>query len=497
MKKISLVFVALFSVGFLMAQNSTTLTQTGGNQHATIGQSGANTAVVTQSTDDGMAQRANVSQTGSSSITITQTETGAATNGVSIPVQTADVYQNGANNKGTISQTESGSGDKYLSRVKLDQLNGDNNTATQTTNAPQSNSGLAVIGYQFGSTNTLTQNITSGHTEYFMAEQRGDKNTATQTGSGSAADGTIYQQGNSNTATQILAGANNGYDRTGMLIRQIGYKNTATQDFWGSGYNAGNSGETYQLGSNNTANQSGDGHHFTSIVTQNGDLNTATVNQNGTASPLLYDNSVELYQFANGNTANITQELGSSNTLKLYQTGAGFATLGQSGNQNVVKGLTTGTFNASWAKFSGSKLDVEQTGKLNSLAMEADGIVDVIQNNNATAAALGNKIEFSQVGGGTSNLSQTDGDVNLVKLTKTGGGTADITQTGNTNKIAQFDNVFGVAALVNGAAMFNGADLEVTQNGDGNLLHLNSTSAGAIVDVMQNGMANKASVTQN
>ena len=495
MKKLSLVLVGMFAVGFLMAQNTTNLTQTGGNQNATIGQSGANTAVVTQSTDDGMAQRANVSQTGSSSITITQTETGAATHGVSIPVQTADVYQNGANNIGTISQTESGSGDKYLSSVKLDQFGGDNNTSHQTTNAPGNNSGLTVIGYQNGNLNNITQNITSGYTEYFKAEQRGNSNTANQTGSGSTADGTIYQQGNTNTATQILAGMNNGYDRTGMLIRQIGDNNKATQDFWGSGYNAGNSGETYQWGSNNTANQSGDGHHFTSIVTQNGDWNGATVNQNGTANPLLYDNSVELYQYLSNNKATITQELGSSNTLKLYQTGGGTATLSQSGNLNVVKGLSTvGTFDASWAKFSGSKLDVSQIGTKNRLSIEADGIVDVKQNNGVLLA--GNVIEFSQAGGGTSNLTQNGGDANLVKLTKTGGGSADITQTGNINKVAQFDDVFGAAGVA-GAAMFNGADLDVTQIGDGNLLHLNSTSAGAIVDVTQNGMANKASVVQN
>lgn len=399
MKKASLFFIALFSVGFLMAQNTVNLSQTGGNQKATIGQSGANSAAVTQLTDDGMAQRANVSQNGTNALTITQTESGAATNGFSIPVQTADVVQDGVANVGIISQSETGSGDKYLSSVKLDQL-GNRNESSQTTVAPQSNSGLTVIGYQNGNENNITQSITSGYTEYFEAKQIGNENTANQTGSGSTADGTIYQQGDDNTATQTLSGMNNGYYRTGMLIRQIGASNTATQVFWGDGYNAGNSGETYQFGNNNTATQTGSGHHFTSIATQNGDWNTATINQNGTANPLLVDNSVELYQFANGNTANITQEFGSANTLKLYQTGGGFATLGQSGNQNIVKGLSlVGTFNASWAKFSGSKLDVAQTGKLNSLAMEADGIVDVTQNNGV--GTVGNLIEFSQAGGGT------------------------------------------------------------------------------------------------
>ena len=495
MKKVSLFFIALFSVGFLMAQNTVNLTQSGGNQNATIGQTGANGAEVSQSSDDGMAQRANVSQTGSSSVKITQIETGAATNGFSIPVQTADVVQDGATNKAEISQSETGSGDKYLSSVKLDQL-GNKNESSQKTVAPGNNSGLTVIGYQRGDENKITQSITSGYTEYFKSEQIGNKNIANQTGSGSTADGTIYQEGNENSATQILSGMNNGYYRTGMLIRQIGSNNKASQEFWGSGYNPGHSGETYQYGNNNEATQTGAGHHFTSIVTQEGDWNKANVNQNGTANPVLYDNSVELYQFANDNTANITQELGSSNTIKFYQTGAGIANLTQKGNTNVVKGLgTVSTFNSSWAKFGGSKLDIAQTGKLNSLSLEADGIVDITQDNSTVASATGNIIEFSQAGGGTSVLKQTGGDANLVKLTKTGGGSADITQTGNTNKVALFDDVFG-AAGVTGAALFNGADLDISQIGDGNLLNLNSTSAAAVVDVMQNGMGNKASVSQ-
>ena len=495
MKKVSLFFIALFSVGFLMAQNTVNLTQAGGNQNATIGQSGANAAEISQSTDDGMAQRANVSQTGSSSVKIIQIETGVATNGYSIPVQKADVVQNGATNKAEISQSETGNGDKYLSSAKLDQL-GDKNESSQTTVAPGSNSGLTVIGYQKGDENKITQNITSGYTEYYKSEQIGNKNTSNQTGSGTNADGTIYQKGDNNTATQKLSGDNNGYYRTGMLIRQIGNRNTASQEFWGAGYNAGNSGETYQNGNDNKSTHTGTGHHFTSIVTQNGDFNTATVNQNGTANPLLVDNSVELYQDFGGNTAAITQELGSTNTIKLYQKGAGTANLTQKGNTNVVKGLgTVSTFNSSWAKFGGSKLDIAQTGKLNSLSIEADGIVDITQDNSATVAALGNTIEFSQAGGGTSVLKQTGGDANLVKLTKTGGGSADITQTGNTNKVALFDDVFG-AAGVTGAALFNGADLDISQIGDGNLLNLNSTSAAAVVDVMQNGMGNKASISQ-
>lgn len=61
--------------------------------------------------------------------------------------------------------------------------------------------------------------------------------------------------------------------------------------------------------------------------------------------------------------------------------------------------------------------------------------------------------------------------------------------------MALFDDVLG-AANVTGAALFNGADLDITQTGEGNLLNLNSTSAAADVDVIQNGIANKATISQ-
>ena len=494
MKKLSLVLVGLFAVGFVMAQNTTNLTQTGGNQNATIGQNGANSAEVTQTTDDGLAQRANVSQKGSSTVKITQIESGPDYPGQSIPIQTADVVQDGAANNATIWQLETGDGGKVLNTAKLDQL-GDNNTSLQKINTPGYNSGVAVIGYQKGNRNKISQDITSGYTEYFKAEQRGDENTANQTGSGFHADGTIYQQGVTNTATQTLSGMNNGYYRTGMLIRQIGSGNIALQEFWGSGYNAGHSGETYQEGFENRSIQSGSGHHFTSIVNQNGSSNEAIVSQNGTANPVLYDNSVELYQFADGNKAEITQESGSTNVIKLYQTGSGMAALTQMGDQNVVKGLNTvGTFNSSWAKFGGTSLAVGQTGIENTLAIEADGEVTVLQDNSGVPLEAGNTIEFSQEGGGSSLLAQ-NGDANLIKLTKTGGGTAAIIQTGSTNKIAQFDNVFG-AATVTEAGLFNGSSLMIGQIGEGNLLNLNSTSAAAEVNVSQMGNTNKASVVQ-
>ncbi|MEI7504553.1 MAG: hypothetical protein WCJ61_14840, partial [Paludibacter sp.] len=375
----------------------------------------------------------------------------------------------GTANSGIITQLETGSGDKYLSSAKLDQI-GQNNFSDQKTNAPQSNSGMKVIGYQNGTWNKIYQDITSGWTEYFKADQFGYDNKAVQTGNGSFADGTIHQNGSSNNATQLLAGQNNGYDRTGMLINQVGGNNEAVQDFWGSGYNAGHSGETYQLGSDNKSFQSGQGHHFTSIVTQNGDANFADLKQNGTAQPLLYDNSVQLYQYLNNNHAWITQELGSSNNIKLLQRGSGNVILKQSGDQNVIQGLTTyGSFDATWAKFNGSNLNVLQSGTKNDLQIEAEGIVAIAQN----------------------------GIENLIKLSKTGVGTANITQTGNYNKVAQFDDVFG-STVVGDAAIFNGATLDIIQkDGNNNLLNLNSTSVGADVDVIQIGSDNRASVIQH
>ncbi|MEI7502844.1 MAG: curlin repeat-containing protein [Paludibacter sp.] len=75
MKKLSFILAMVLGTGMAIAQvNTVNLTQSGGNQEAVIGQTGTNTANVTQSTDDGMKQRTNVSQSGSNTINITQTE---------------------------------------------------------------------------------------------------------------------------------------------------------------------------------------------------------------------------------------------------------------------------------------------------------------------------------------------------------------------------------------------------------------------------------------
>ena len=52
-------------------------------------------------------------------------------------------------------------------------------------------------------------------------------------------------------------------------------------------------------------------------------------------------------------------------------------------------------YDDTWAKFSGTNLIVEQIGTKNSLAIEADGVVNVTQNNGLLL--LGNQIEFSQL----------------------------------------------------------------------------------------------------
>jgi len=476
MKKLSFILGFSFLAIMTFAQNTANLTQAGGSQQAIIGQAGANTANVAQSTDDATKQKVTVNQDGTNTITINQIESGVATGSLSIPVQTADVIQKGTGNSGVISQSETGDGDKALSSATLNQ-NGNYNTSNQTTTAPAYNSGLTIIGLSNGDWNTIMQNITSGYTEYYKAEQIGTANHAYQTGSGSNADGTIYQNGTNNTGTQILEGQNNGYYRTGMLIKQIGGDNTSYQNYTGFDYGEGNSGEAYQYGSYNNATQTGYGHHYTSILTQDGSWNTAAIAQNGTANPLLVDNSVELYQWSNGNTSSIVQEKGSVNNIKLYQTGAGIANVTQTsdvadgGGNNKVEGLHTNWqgFDASWAKFTGSRLDVLQKGKENTLSLEADGVLGITQ----------------------------DGMANMIKLNKTGGGVGNIVQDGDNNKIAQFDDVLGLTPAITDHANFNGSTMAVTQNGSKNMLNLDSTSAYAIVNVMQAGDANKASVVQH
>ncbi|SHF00311.1 hypothetical protein SAMN05444405_104204 [Bacteroides luti] len=460
MKKLIFLFAALFTAGFAMGQNIVYLTQTGLANDASVSQTGSNTATVLQ-----------------------ETLLNAKNND-------ATILQNGFGNT-SYSKQHQQAGITAAQDVFVTQI-GNGNAATQIQ-------GIGYTGYNYASIGQYTSNNTGyqyqdGYNLSAKINQSGNNaNQGSQVQQGSHQYAVLTQVGYSNIGNQNQNGLNHYAE-----ITSTGDRNQASQSQNGGNWNSppaslgGHSAIIKQFnGNDNTAIQSQTGlQNNHSTITQDGYSNYS--NQSLTGS----SNNAEIYQYGINNIAYQTID-GDNNNQKLFQTGGGTAYITQKGMQNVVKGLSTNAygFDATWAKFTGSWLSVNQNGDKNSLALEADGIVTVTQDNSALISKVGNTIEFSQAGGGTSTLTQV-GDENLIKLTKTGGGTAYLDQEGNVNKVAMFDDVFGATPVVNSAALFNGSSLTVTQTGDANLLNLDSTSAGAIVNVSQVG-TNRASVIQH
>lgn len=181
MKKLSLIFIALFAIGFVMAQNTATINQYGSNI-GSVAQSGGddNHATIQQGT-------------------------------LSAPV---------TNNLNQPTGWKEGS---YIQQI------GSSNEASATVLTGRNGTSI----YQLGNSNYATQEIKSSAHETTSltlmgidAEQIGNDNHATQRtimsfGSVGIKPMTVYQEGNSNVADQVSVG---GYGQI-QRIRQIGNNN--------------------------------------------------------------------------------------------------------------------------------------------------------------------------------------------------------------------------------------------------------------------------------
>jgi len=246
----------------------------------------------------GTQQTANVTQTGSQNLTDVNQYAESSSYGPG--AQDATVIQDGNNNKAYVDMDQTGGGGKTLNTAYIEQI-GDLNISNQKVNAPSSNSGQNVWGYQAGTENVLNQTINGGYTEYLHAEQYGFKNEATQTANATHTYGEIYQDGNENYAIQDLKGSNNGYQSARILIDQYGSYNDAYQDFTGHGSSHKNNAEVYQTGDHNLSNQFGDGRDLSSVINQTGDWNQAFSTQNGEG------HSNIITQTGSNNIATVTQ----------------------------------------------------------------------------------------------------------------------------------------------------------------------------------------------
>ncbi|NDP22928.1 MAG: hypothetical protein GZ091_17890 [Paludibacter sp.] len=387
MKKLNFVFAMVLSVGFVMGQNTATVSQTGDNGQASITQGGGtlNVAAVTQ-----------------------------AESALNLPsgIQKATVKQTGNSNSAIVGQTETGGGGHVTNNAYIEQI-GEENKSVQSTYAGNYNSGQNVWGKQKGNKNELNQTWQGGYTNSFNATMTGDRNKVNQGWKASNSHGYVTILGSDNKATQGLYNDNEGYS-IGIKIDQIGDLNEATQEFKGGAQGHNNVGTILQTGDNNEAAQTVNGYDVYAKIDQLGDNNlaTQTITGNSNFSSLSYievaqdgaDNTAEQGVFGNNNKAKTTQT-GDDNVAKTIQ----------NGNSNQVVVLQMGMANkANLTQDGGAKADINQDGDNNTL-------MGLVLDPMATSLN-GSTLDLDQMGNG-----------NTLHLQQTNGAMATVNQDGMTN----------------------------------------------------------------
>jgi len=460
---------------------------------------GQNTANVSQTGDNGQA---NITQGGGdlNNVKITQVETATT-----LPVgnQVATAKQTGTSNVATINQTETGDGSHTTNNAYIEQI-GLTNTSNQNTYAPGYNSGQSVWGYQNGEYNTLNQTWQAGYTNSFNASMTGKRNHVIQGWKANNSHGYVTIVGDDNHASQGLYNDNEGYG-IGIKIDQTGSNNDGIQEYRGGAQGHNNVGIIKQNLDNNIATQTVNGFDVYANIDQDGYSNSAyqLITGNNNFSNLKY---IEVKQKGNQNISD-QQVLGNSNQASLIQTGdENESRIKEIGDLNIFKGEQLGNINliagldADCAPTlygvlqNGIKVDVSQKGNLNKLYFNTAGNLKVIQNNTGTDM-VGNLIKYTQTAAGAVELNQI-GDKNTMLVKNTSSELVmdvDLDQIGNGNNIGR-DYVDGLPTK---CALFAGKHLNVDQVGNMNSLNLDSTTAGAIVDVSQVGNKNWSSVVQH
>jgi len=400
---------------------------------------------------------------------------------------TAVVNQTGDNHKASVAQTGTSND------ATVDQWGGNNNYIDVVSTGNENKVDVDQNGANLNAANAGV---------YGYVHQTGNKNDAKLAQTGSNIDGKIDQINGFNTAVVTQTGTWLQLESHG-LVQERAYGeagNTAnlTQTSTLQSLNARQYGSANDLRSN----QSGNTNQFSAF--QDGISNYAEITQSGNNNFDGWTSTTnnKLTQTGNDNNAYITQlggskflltQVGNLNYAGLQLTDS-WAKVLQDGNSNTVGGMEdcapTGT-----AILVGASLDATQLGDNNELYVSTAGDLTVVQNStSAGGSALGNTIKYTQTSDGVVALTQ-NGDDNLIWLKNTSSTVpmdVDVDQSGTGNAVASFEN--GIAT---DCARFAGSHLDVDQTGNYNSLHLNSTGALNVVDVMQNGASNWASVAQN
>ncbi len=206
------------------------------------------------------------------------------------------------------------------------------------------------------------------------------------------------------------------------------------------------------------------------------------------------NNALISFNYGQGYNAGYIEQIGNTNTGYIHTTFHNNGTeldpllIRQTGNKNQAY-IESG-WNAPASNYN--KASITQTGELNTSKVRQEG-GDV---NDARVVQTGNSNHADLVQTGAylvATINQWGGNSNIVNL-KQAGGNADIDQMGNDNEVRGLQSAASADEQL--WAGFAGATLDVIQYGNENTLDLSSTSAGAVVDVYQNGLLNKAMVIQ-
>lgn len=216
--------------------------------------------------------------------------------------------------------------------------------------------------------------------------------------------------------------------------------------------------------------------HDKAEIYQNGKVNNSVVYLwNGTGYNNAYVQQVGDYNYGSIHT---TGQVNGSviDPLLIVQSG-------NSNNAQIQSGWNAPASNYNLAS-------IRQTGNSNtSLVKQEAGDVNV-----ARVAQTGNSDAANLIQTGSylvATIDQYNGDGNIVNLKQTGGN-VDIDQNGAGNKVQGLKTALTAEGKL--WAEFAGSTLDVMQIGTENTLDLKSTSAGAIVDVYQNGLQNQSIV---
>ncbi|HEX7071241.1 MAG TPA: hypothetical protein VF190_10560, partial [Rhodothermales bacterium] len=327
MKKVLLLAVFALAVTTAYAQQAV-INQSGGNQTATITQTGSvNEAYVDQFSNNGGQN-------------------------------TALVEQTGASNYANVDQDETGGGGNTPGTFATIQQVGDDNGMWQTANSPGYNSGQTMKALQQGNDNIGVQTIASGYTERLTLDQTGHQNNSDQYMAGGGHNyGDVFQWGDRNVSKQEITGTNEGSGADNVLVKQVGNDNQAQQVAAGGGFSQNNNAEIFQNGHGNYANQSGWGTEFFQRITQDGDANSA-----------------------------VTSATGHNNYMNIRMADGGVLQAAQLGDNNSVTGA--GGPGTEGLMLNGATAQIAQTGDLNSLVlnMNAGGNAVVTQLGDANVA---------------------------------------------------------------------------------------------------------------